>query len=46
MPNASEDKRKNPAPSLVDKLNALPPGTRFGELEVLRTLDVGGFGTV
>jgi serine/threonine protein kinase len=46
MPNASEDKRKNPAPSLVDELNALPPGTRFGELEVLRTLGVSGFGTV
>ncbi len=26
--------------------NALPPGTRFGELELLRTLGVGGFGIV
>lgn len=29
-----------------DSTNALPPGTRFGELEVLGTLGVGGFGIV
>ncbi|HEY0955885.1 MAG TPA: serine/threonine-protein kinase, partial [Roseateles sp.] len=29
-----------------DSLNALPPGTRFGELEILGTLGVGGFGIV
>ncbi len=29
-----------------DEMNALPPGTRFGALELLRTLGVGGFGIV
>ncbi|KQY86072.1 serine/threonine-protein kinase [Pelomonas sp. Root1444] len=29
-----------------DSVNALPPGTRFGELEILGTLGVGGFGIV
>jgi serine/threonine protein kinase len=29
-----------------DSLNALPAGTRFGELEILGTLGVGGFGIV
>jgi serine/threonine protein kinase len=29
-----------------DSINALPPGTRFGELEILGTLGVGGFGIV
>jgi tRNA A-37 threonylcarbamoyl transferase component Bud32 len=29
-----------------DSLNALPSGTRFGELEILTTLGVGGFGIV
>ena len=29
-----------------DALHALPPGTRFGELEILGTLGVGGFGIV
>ncbi len=29
-----------------DALNALPAGTRFGELEILGTLGVGGFGIV
>ncbi|MFG6460368.1 serine/threonine protein kinase [Roseateles sp. DXS20W] len=32
--------------SADDAINALPPGTRFGELEVLGTLGVGGFGIV
>lgn len=32
--------------SAADAINALPPGTRFGELEVLGTLGVGGFGIV
>ena len=30
----------------VEDVNALPPGTRFGSLEILRTLGVGGFGIV
>jgi serine/threonine protein kinase len=29
-----------------DSHNALPPGTRFGELEILATLGIGGFGIV
>ncbi|MCY4755261.1 serine/threonine protein kinase [Pelomonas aquatica] len=29
-----------------DSINALPAGTRFGELEILGTLGVGGFGIV
>ncbi|RZJ06933.1 MAG: serine/threonine protein kinase, partial [Rubrivivax sp.] len=29
-----------------DAINALPPGTRFGELEILGLLGVGGFGIV
>ncbi|MBI3347424.1 MAG: protein kinase [Burkholderiales bacterium] len=32
--------------SADDTINALPPGTRFGELEILGTLGVGGFGIV
>ena len=32
--------------SAADTANALPPGTRFGELEILGTLGVGGFGIV
>ena len=32
--------------SADDTVNALPPGTRFGELEILGTLGVGGFGIV
>src|SRR5438552_17621153 len=30
----------------LDDHDALPPGTRFGELEILRVLGVGGFGIV
>ena len=33
-------------PPPPDDLNALPPGTRFGELEVLQLLGTGGFGLV
>jgi hypothetical protein len=29
-----------------DSVHALPPGTRFGELEILGTLGIGGFGIV
>ncbi|MBW8847421.1 MAG: serine/threonine protein kinase [Burkholderiales bacterium] len=32
--------------SADDTVNALPPGTRFGELEILGTLGAGGFGIV
>ena len=30
----------------LDEHDALPPGTRFGELEILRVLGIGGFGIV
>lgn len=33
-------------PPPPDDLNALPPGTRFGELEIQRLLGTGGFGIV
>ncbi|WP_374437665.1 protein kinase [Inhella sp.] len=32
--------------SIFEDPNALPGGTRFGELEIIRTLGVGGFGIV
>ncbi|MEO8525239.1 MAG: protein kinase [Caldimonas sp.] len=35
-----------PAPSGGTDHDALPPGTRFGEFEILRVLGVGGFGIV
>ena len=34
-----------PAPPFADH-DALPPGTRFGEFEIVRVLGVGGFGIV
>ena len=33
-------------PASFEDVHALPPGTRFGSLEILRTLGVGGFGIV
>ena len=37
----------NPPPAAtVAEHDALPPGTRFGEFEILRVLGVGGFGIV
>lgn len=35
-----------PASPAIDEHDALPAGTRFGELEVLRVVGVGGFGIV
>jgi hypothetical protein len=35
-----------PPAAVPDTTEALPPGTRFGELEVLRVLGAGGFGIV
>jgi serine/threonine protein kinase len=46
MPEISEDAIAAAAPPLVEELNALSAGTRFAELEILRTLAVGGFGIV
>ena len=37
---------KPAAPSSGTDHDALPPGTRFGEFEILRVLGVGGFGIV
>lgn len=37
---------KPSAPSTGTDHDALPPGTRFGEFEILRVLGVGGFGIV
>ena len=37
---------KPSAPSSGTDHDALPPGTRFGEFEILRVLGVGGFGIV
>jgi len=35
-----------PAAATGSDHDALPPGTRFGEFEILRVLGVGGFGIV
>jgi len=43
----SNDTAANPPPAVgVAEHDALPPGTRFGEFEILRVLGVGGFGIV
>ncbi|MDQ2736604.1 MAG: serine/threonine protein kinase, partial [Pseudomonadota bacterium] len=34
------------APAVGTDHDALPPGTRFGEFEIIRVLGVGGFGIV
>ncbi len=45
--NMSNDAPANPPPAAtVAEHDALPPGTRFGEFEILRVLGVGGFGIV
>lgn len=47
MPDAPLDRtglRSGSTP--IDEINALPAGTRFGELEILHTVGVGGFGIV
>ena len=41
----NNDTPTNP-PAAVAEHDALPPGTRFGEFEILRVLGVGGFGIV
>lgn len=47
MSDAPLDRTGLRSPGLpVDDVNALPPGTRFGALEIVRTLGVGGFGIV
>ena len=40
------DSAPSPAPAAGTDHDALPPGTRFGEFEILRVLGVGGFGIV
>ena len=47
MADTPEDRSARAAsPAVTDEINALPTGTRFGELEILSTLGVGGFGIV
>lgn len=46
MTAASDDRSQVPGNPPEDDFNALPAGTRFGELEILRTLGIGGFGIV
>ncbi|HEV8691922.1 MAG TPA: serine/threonine-protein kinase [Ideonella sp.] len=46
MPETPETASRGSTLPPPDDLNALPRGTRFGELEILRTLGVGGFGIV
>jgi len=46
MLETPEDKARTQDPPQADELNALPAGTPFGALEILRTVGVGGFGIV
>jgi serine/threonine protein kinase len=46
MLDKPEDRNRTPQQPLADELNALPAGTPFGALEILRTIGVGGFGIV
>ena len=42
----NDDSPPTNPPAAVAEHDALPPGTRFGEFEILRVLGVGGFGIV
>jgi serine/threonine protein kinase len=46
MSTLPPDSAPSPAPAAGTDHDALPPGTRFGEFEILRVLGVGGFGIV
>jgi serine/threonine protein kinase len=46
MSTLPPDSAPQPAPVAGTDHDALPPGTRFGEFEILRVLGVGGFGIV
>ncbi|HEX5683108.1 MAG TPA: serine/threonine-protein kinase [Ideonella sp.] len=46
MRETPEDKPRTQDLPPADELNALPAGTPFGALEILRTVGVGGFGIV
>ena len=46
MSTLLSDFAPTPAPATGTDHDALPPGTRFGEFEILRVLGVGGFGIV
>ena len=46
MSTLPPDFAPTPAPATGTDHDALPPGTRFGEFEILRVLGVGGFGIV
>jgi Protein kinase domain len=43
--NPADPAARSPGPAVTEH-DALPPGTRFGEFEILRVLGVGGFGIV
>jgi Protein kinase domain len=46
MSTLPPDSAASPAPATGTDHDALPPGTRFGEFEIVRVLGVGGFGIV
>ena len=46
MSTVPPDPASSPAPASGMDHDALPPGTRFGEFEIVRVLGVGGFGIV
>jgi len=46
MSTLPPDSASSAAPAAGPDHDALPPGTRFGEFEILRVLGVGGFGIV
>jgi hypothetical protein len=46
MNSAPSESQPTAPAAVVAEQEALPPGTRFGELEIVRVLGVGGFGIV
>jgi serine/threonine protein kinase len=46
MVTTPPDSPAQPPRESLEDIDTLPPGTRFGELEILRVLGVGGFGIV
>lgn len=46
MPSPPPSPSVAATPAASDEYGALPPGTRFGELEIVRVLGTGGFGIV
>src|SRR5215213_8624606 len=46
LPPGSEDRTTRPVMAAEPDGNALPPGTRLGEFEIIRLIGEGGFGIV